>query len=422
MMSGCNVSGNSSYASGGLKNNGTATLTNCTVSGNVATSTVFGGGGINNYGTATLSGCTISGNAATYGAGVGNAYGGTATLSDCTISDNSSSGAGGGLMDYDNATSTLTDCTIINNSAAGLGVDGIRIDGGGGVWNGDGSEVTLTNCTINNNSASDPVAVNVNGGGGVLNFEGVATLTDCTISGNTATGTAGYYNGGGGFCNSGFSYATLTDCTISGNSSSTAGGGVLNGGYGSYAALTDCTISGNSAVTGGGIANTSTGYYAVVNVGNTIVAVNTASTSGPDAQGTMASLGNNLIGKTDGSSGWVSSDLTGTMAAPLNPLLAPLGNYGGPTQTMYLLPGSPALDAGSNALIPTGVTTDQRGLPRIFNGTVDIGAVEDQGSGAMVFGNALYLVGGNTNDQTHRHADRHKPDREYRRPRHRPAQ
>ena len=64
-------------------------------------------------------------------------------------------------------------------------------------------------------------------------------------------------------------------------------------------------------------------------------------------------MGNNLIGKTDGSSGWVSSDLTGTIAAPLNPLLAPLGNYGGPTQTMALLPGSPAIDAGNNALAST---------------------------------------------------------------------
>ena len=46
---------------------------------------------------------------------------------------------------------------------------------------------------------------------------------------------------------------------------------------------------------------------------------------------------------------------------------------------MALLPGSPAIDAGNNALIPAGVTTDQRGLPRIVNGVVDIGAFESSG-------------------------------------------
>ncbi len=63
----------------------------------------------------------------------------------------------------------------------------------------------------------------------------------------------------------------------------------------------------------------------------------------------------------------------------VNPLLAPLGNYGGPTQTMPPLPGSPVIGAGSTPLIPTGVTTDQRGEPRTVNGKVDIGAVESQG-------------------------------------------
>ena len=58
--------------------------------------------------------------------------------------------------------------------------------------------------------------------------------------------------------------------------------------------------------------------------------MNTASNSGPDAFGTVDSQGNNLIGETDGSSGWVGSDLTGTIATPLDPVLAPLGDYGGP--------------------------------------------------------------------------------------------
>ena len=95
--------------------------------------------------------------------------------------------------------------------------------------------------------------------------------------------------------------------------------------------LTNCTVSGNSAAgNGGGLDNAS----GTVTIGNTIVAGNTATSSGPDAYGTFTSQGNNLIGKTDGSSGWVGSDLTGTVASPLNPLLAPLAYYGGPTETM----------------------------------------------------------------------------------------
>ncbi len=83
------------------------------------------------------------------------------------------------------------------------------------------------------------------------------------------------------------------------------------------------------------------------------------------SSGAFTSRGNNLIGETDGSSGWVGSDLTGTIASPLDPLLAPLADYGGPTQTMALLPGSPAIGAGNIALIPGGITTDQRGFARI---------------------------------------------------------
>ncbi|MFO0960935.1 MAG: choice-of-anchor Q domain-containing protein, partial [Isosphaeraceae bacterium] len=82
----------------------------------------------------------------------------------------------------------------------------------------------------------------------------------------------------------------------------------------------------------------------------------------------------NLIGETDGSTGWVASDLTGTADAPIDPLLAPLGDYGGPTWTMALLPGSPAINSGSSSGTPS---TDQRGKPRV--GGTDIGAFESQG-------------------------------------------
>jgi hypothetical protein len=88
----------------------------------------------------------------------------------------------------------------------------------------------------------------------------------------------------------------------------------------------------------------------------------------------VSSLGNNLISETDGSSGWTGSDLTGTATNPLNGMLAPLANNGGPTQTFALLPSSPALGAGAPL---AGVTTDQRGLGRPANAP-DIGAYQTE--------------------------------------------
>lgn len=102
-----------------------------------------------------------------------------------------------------------------------------------------------------------------------------------------------------------------------------------------------------------------------------------------DLSGVFTSLGFNLIGVTDGSSGFtngVNGDLVGSSSAPLNPLLGPLANNGGPTPTMALLHGSPALDAGDDALLgpPYNLTTDQRGFPRKSGAHVDIGAFEAQ--------------------------------------------
>ena len=141
---------------------------------------------------------------------------------------------------------------------------------------------------------------------------------------------------------------TLTDVTVAGNTAAAGGGLFLAGGVSGAAGevgiteratvtIVNCTVSGNSAAKGGGL-NDPGGSSSL---GNTIVAGNTASSSGPDVTGTFASQGHNLVGKTDSSSGWVGSDLTGTVARPLNPMLSPLGSDGGPGQTMALLAGSP---------------------------------------------------------------------------------
>jgi CSLREA domain-containing protein len=167
----------------------------------------------------------------------------------------------------------------------------------------------------------------------------------------------------------------LTNCTVSGNSVAGGGGGLFDGG--GTTTLTNCTVSGNLAGpggSGGGLGN----YGGTTKLANTIVAGNTAGVNGPDVNGVFTSKGNNLVGDTDGSSGWVSSDRTGTIARPLNAELAPLGNYGGPTQTMPLLFGSPAIGGGDIDLVPAGIMTDQRGEPRFFHDRVDIGAYQLQ--------------------------------------------
>jgi hypothetical protein len=139
------------------------------------------------------------------------------------------------------------------------------------------------------------------------------------------------------------------------------------------------TISGNS-VTGNSSTNLGGGIYVGglgLSVGTTIFAGNTAGT-GPDVSATLTSLGYNLIGNTSGSRGF------GAPGDQLNvdPLLGPLAANGGPTQTMALLPGSPAIDAGNDSVLgfPYYLTTDQRGsgFSRKVGSHVDIGAFEAQ--------------------------------------------
>ena len=201
------------------------------------------------------------------------------------------------------------------------------------------------------------------GGGGVSN-QGELALTNCTISGNSTTVGAG-----GGIFNA--DSLTMTNCTVSGNSA-VLGGGVYDL-YAATATLINCTISGNNAQGFGGFAGS---YHTTV--GNTIIAGNTAGFD-PDEVGDPVSLGNNLIGVALPGQSWIGSDLIGSAAAPLDAVLAPLGNYGGPMQTVALLPGSPAIGGGNVNLVPSGITTDQRGEPRFLNGNVDIGAFESQG-------------------------------------------
>jgi hypothetical protein len=208
-------------------------------------------------------------------------------------------------------------------------------------------------------------------GGGVYN-QGTATLADCTIVGNSAGVD------GGGLANTGT--LSLVECTVSGNTAGGEGGGLFNS---SQAYLTACTVSGNTASGKGGGIYDGAAASGRATLGDTIVASNAGSggsasdIGGRDAANVVGTY--NLVGT--GGSGGISNgsgrNIVLTSLAGLG--LAPLGNYGGPTSTIALLPGCPAVDAGSNSLIPVGVSIDQRGEPRVVDGTVDIGAFESQG-------------------------------------------
>jgi hypothetical protein len=369
---------------------GSQTATNCVFTDNQAGS---GGAICVQYSEATITGCVINDNSSIYGPGGGVfLFTGGVTLIDTTVTGNSAVesnpyyaqflGSGGGL--YLEGDASLTDCTISGNSA---GYDG------GGVF-GEYGQLSITDSTIQGNQALY--------GAGLFNFDDSVTLTGTTVSGNAAISSPSAYDhvtgqGGGVFIGFGGTLAA-TNSTIADNSAALEGGGIFNQGPANLS-LVACTVSGNSAeVSGGGLYNYPyTGSDAYATLTDTIIADNTTPDGPSDITGANADLVTgsfNLIG-TGGSGGLSPTDNLLNVA---NPGLGPLGYYGGPTETIPLLPGSPAIDAGSNALDvdPSGnpLNTDQRGLPRVVSGTVDIGAFESSGFVITVLsGSESTLVG-----------------------------
>lgn len=343
---------------GGIENAGSATVsvTSCIVTANSAS--LGGGGGIANASTGimNIAGTTISNNSTDtlVGGGIINVSG-TLTINNCTVAGNSAGLEGGGLSTFGNT--TVNNCTISNNSAG---------SGGGGIDNS--GSLTVTGTTFSNNFTYDQAP---GSGGGLWNESqnSSAEVTGCTFVGNIAGRFAG-----GGIYISGGSFI-LTNSTLSGNTtngdafSGGSGGGVDVVGIesGKEVKISNCTIVGNSSPDGSGINNED---GSTISVQSCIVALNTSGSDpiGRDAIGAFISGGFNLIGVSDGSTGFdAATDLTGTSAMPLNPKLDPSGlqDNGGPTQTIALMAGSPAIDQGISA----GLTTDQRGtgFPRTFD-------------------------------------------------------
>jgi hypothetical protein len=307
--------------------------------------------GITNGGTLRVDDCIITNSLGGGIAGLGQEL----TVDDCIITNNSNSGAAGGAVLSEGMTTIINSTIADNRAGVGGGINnlgylrviGSTIDnnvdtndgtrGGGGVYMTSGS-MRFANCTIANNSA-------MNAGGGIFVYCGALTITDSTIVGNR---------------------------TANPNSAPTRGNPGSGGGL--YEDL--------------GLVASQVGHTPTpATLQNTIVALNT-DPNGPDDIDSFGVPG--TFGLSSASAfNLVGSDLTGSLTNGVrgnivgsNPLLGALANNGGPTQTIALLPGSPALDTGSNAMAVdidrNPLTTDQRGEPRIVNGTIDIGAFEAQ--------------------------------------------
>ena len=295
---------------GGIFNGagGQLTVDRSSLYGNIDLSGDGGGGIFNGFGaTLTVSNSTFVNNSAQSGDGGGILNSNTMWEAGSIFSGNSAKGGGGGISNP--GTLTLADATLLGNSAK---------QGGGGISNL--GTLTLTNATLSANSADFA--------GGVYN-EGKLTVTNSTFSGNSAVVA------GGGIVNSG--ELTVTNCTLAGNSCDEIGGGIENGGD---VTVSNSTISSNSAGDGGGIYNNLANGTTLA---NTIIAANINA----DVVGTFISKGHNLIGDPSNAAGFVPTDLLN-----VNPLLGPLQNNDGLTQSMALLPGSPAIDAGDSIFIP----------------------------------------------------------------------
>jgi CSLREA domain-containing protein len=327
----------------------------------------------------------ISGITIQHGGAGGIANQGHLTMEDCIVTENTINhvGAfypwGGGIANTGSL--TVTGSVVSNNVSA----DDTH-SAGGGIFS-NGHAMTIDSTTISGNvvyGAPDE-------GGGIYSVgSGKVIIKNSTVSGNSAGLGGGIYMGGS-------DNVVVVNSTISGNSSSEDGGGIyFSAGTGG---LYNVTIAQNRAnadergsAIGGGVFNTAGASLSFANsiiAGNDVVIPTTGKPIHDPDQcfGTIISLGNNLLSDID-------LDHC-TVTGPYNVASVALGqlqNNGGPTKTHALPVGSAAIDAGNmgGCVDADGapIAKDQRGVPRPFGSSCDVGAFE---ASDVIFLNAFEI-------------------------------
>jgi hypothetical protein len=318
--------------------------------------------------------------------------GGTASISGLTISNGNLTvvGLGGagisnlGTLTLNGVTVTGNHMTITSADPAGSG----PAPAGGGILNA--GDLTLRRSTVSGNAvtATQTGAGNADAAGGGIENVKTLTVERSTVSGNAATatvssavsGVSAFAAGGGIRDNSGTGTATIGLSTVSGNqaianapapaTATTRGGGIYNQ-FGSLTATSD-TIAFNTGKTSANLAP-----QASTTLTNTIIS--NPQGGGPNCgSGTVTSGGFNIESANTCGLG-MTSDLHA------DPLLLPLTNNGGLTQTHALGFGSPALDAGNSTSDPSG-GTDQRDTDTGFTRPVDLSVADATGGNGADIG------------------------------------
>jgi predicted outer membrane repeat protein len=372
-----------------------ASLLTVTRSGTVtASSNVF-----NSFASAlTMSGMTVTGgNINANGGGLSiNGVTPNVTLDSMVFTNNQANGDGGAISLTNNSSLTVRNSTISNNTATALG---------GGIFFFQSGSLLMQNCTVSSNATQ--AGSGHGGSGGGFYFVGSAlasppagyTANTLVVQGSTFVGNTGPA-GGGGIAADDFNGTVLCqNSTFNNNTAGTSGGGLWCVGttatVGSIT-LQDCTVASNTANSstagtgGGGVARVGSFAGSITLLG-TIVYGNSNPAGALDIFASSFTTTNVNSCDIGSATGYTLSGTSGNnRPVGTNPMLSALASNGGSTQTMALPAGSPCIDTGTTI---SGITTDQRGIPRPQGSAPDIGAYERTASnGTLISMSYEYLT------------------------------
>ena len=293
---------------------GSLTLNSLTFSNGLANNGVQGGGAIYSHGSLSVTGCTFTGNSAP-----------------------ATTGTSGGAIN-NSGVLTVTTSTFTGNTA----------QEGGGVFNQ--KTATISSSTFASNTAT------IFGGGALLNAAGTETLIGDTFTGNTGPG-------GGAIDND--TTLNISDSTFYNNTGGSNGGGAVEN-FGTTT-ITQSTLSGNTSPYGADLFNY-TGFK--LSIGMSVVTGGLVG-SNCGGQAPITDLGYNIDSGSSCAFSGTSHSVSNTQ-----PRLDSLASNGGPTQTMALPAGSPAVNAVPASVTGCTGSTDQRGTARPQGSGCDIGAYE----------------------------------------------